>query len=1122
MSDQGTKSNRQRIETLLELVESVVAPYVEDGMKATFGNRWRDVGRVPKSLGPRSPIDAHAALFMLTSNWREVFQKTLPPDARDAASATMAGRNAWAHSSGAMDEQRTLRALSGGAELLEHLKADEAATTVRTMFESLQREMVASKRVSSGRLRREKRSDAESDKAASESASAPSSGDGASASSPPVQGSLLGGGDVQGLTAWRKVMPPREDVLTGRLNKDSFAANLGVADRAYRSKAGEETEADPIAFFDSTHLTRGLQLVLEQAGTRFVGGDAPSTIGLQTNFGGGKTHTLLSLFHMANIGDLTRSETLSSVRETLGRDELPDVRTAVFSGVDKGPDQPLEDAAGRSIRTLWGYVAWHLGGEEGLALVAAAEEAGTSPGAETMQKVLELTGKPSLVLLDELVVYIRQLREERFEAHLSFLQSLTEAAIQVPNALIVASLPASDVEAGSEGGREALRRLEALFGRVQSAWEPAQGSETYAVVRRRLFQEIDEKGTRERNRSIEAFSRTYRDQENDFPVDCGKPAYREAMRESYPIHPLVFDTLAETWGPLEGFQRTRGVLSLIARAIHASYMEQSDEPLILASSIRIDDPSVKGALIEPLGSPAWSSIIDAEVAGVGSKPYRLDERRPRFGRSAVARRAACAVFLQSAPGADLARGMASPELRLACVRPGDQPALFGEALRELHEQSAHLHQAEGRYWYGPKPTLKRVAQQREADIEDERVDAEVVRTLTEMSGARANWSRVHAGLDRALEASDERSSALVVLGPNYPHEDGIDSPAEREALDGLGRRVNGQRRYRNALLFLAADSQAIKDCRRLVRTALAWRSVLEDDTLDLAESQRSDARASTKNAQHAATEQIRKSWHRVLVPEPGLEGGASVSLTRVGRRNANGRTPAEYAWKTAVTEGHVHERLGVKTLTERIEKLWPKDADVLAIDTVREWYFEHLHMERVRDESVIAESIAEAVGMLVDAPFGYAARVTDGELENVSLDKGVPVVFGTGAALVRREVAESYLSREGSATPVSGSLPSESSAASSDGQGEERHGDSALVRRATRFTGVVTLDAARGAARAAQAFEDIVSELGAGANTTVRITLEIQAEAPDGFDADVVDIVTDNARTLEFDHGQFD
>ena len=283
------------------------------------------------------------------------------------------------------------------------------------------------------------------------------------------------------------------------------------------------------------------------------------------------------------------------------------------------------------MRTIWGYLAYRLAGDEGLALVGGAEEAGTNPGGEALEKVLRATGGPALILLDEIVAYVKQLGGERYEANLSFFQSLTEAAARVPQALVVGSLPESEDEAGGDRGRETLARLEKLFGRVQSSWQAAQGTETYAIVRRRLFQELDEAGEKARDKTIDAYRRLYRENKKDFPAGVDEAAYAELMREAYPVHPMLFDKLAQEWGTLERFQRTRGVLKFIAESARRIWMDTSNAPLIQPGSIPLGDPAVRGSVIEPLEGQAWAAIVDGEVESDRALPLRLDGEKQRYG-----------------------------------------------------------------------------------------------------------------------------------------------------------------------------------------------------------------------------------------------------------------------------------------------------------------------------------------------------------------------------------------------------------------------------------------------------------------------------------------------------------
>jgi Protein of unknown function (DUF499)/Swt1-like HEPN len=1098
-------TNRDRIGKMNELVEAGALPFVNEHMKKKFGTHWRQHARVPNSLAPKADLDAHALLYIVMNNWRDVFQHHLKPEIRDAASAAFAGRNKYSHSSGAIDDNITLRALSGAHELLVGMYAKPQAEAAKALFDGLQNDMVRRRLEAEGKL---KKPAAAEDKPAAPAVTKKTEEE--------KQPDFLGGGRVEGLTPWRIACPPRDDVLEGRLNKDAFAANLAAAARG----EGSETYKDSRAFFNATHLTHGLELTLGNAAKRLGGGGGPSTIGLQTNFGGGKTHTLLSLLHMARLGDPASVEALASMRAQFDGLSLGNVKTAVFVGTDKGPDVPLDTVDGRPVRTLWGYLAHSLAGREGLSIIEAAEAAGTNPGGEAFKRVLDAAGGPSLILLDELVAYVRQLDNERYEAHLSFIQSMTEAAAQSDNALIVGSLPESDIEAGGgEKGLDTLRRLEKLFGRTQSSWQPAQGSETYAVIRRRLFQELDDNGEKARKRTVEAFRKIYRDNKGDFPAGTAEKDYEEKLLEAYPVHPMLFDKLSSEWGGLDKFQRTRGVLSLMARTIYASYREGRDDPLILPSSLQIDDPEVRGALIEPLDSPAWGSIVDAEVDGDRSLPVRIEMSRTRYREKRIASRASRAVFVCTAPQGDARGGLTGPELRLACVQPGDQVSIFGDALRELSEQSSYLYEAEGRYWFGSKPTLNKLAANRAGDVDADQIDAEIVKALQEDERARGQWSGVHTAPYPPQDVEDRPATRLVILGPDTPYSQGDASAAYLAALDAVSRRAGGQRRFRNALVFLAADERQLEEVRKTMRRALAWKGISEDRALDLTESQKQDAASRAAEAMKGARQAIRKAWSHLLSPEPSPDGGAALMLDRTGLRPTGQRSPAEAAWDKAQEADFVISRLGKASLTDRLRDLWSDEQPHLSVDQVKDWFFEFPYMERLRDDQVLADALADALVDLDErnVAFGIASAAQDGKYSDLKFNQSAVVRFGSGQLLVRREVAETQLQAAQPASEAGdegGAQPGRPSAPGGVKEPEKA--------RPTRFTGTISLDALRGASKAGLIFNDVIGELDSADGVDLKITLEITATSRSGFPEDVEEIVRDNAKDLGFDTQRFD
>ncbi len=1099
-------SNKIRLGKMLDMVGVSLGPYVEAALADHYGKNWRQHANFPDTVARGGRLDTQALLRLFQNEWRDVFSKHLGHNVRDAVTATNAGRNAWAHLAPGEDvaDDVALRALSGAAELLESINSPKARDA-RAIVNGLMAQMA-------GKLAPPK---AQAVEAAPAAASTPRPTLTLKSETPPApKPTQLGLGFNEGLRvgaleAWRFVAPPREDITAGRLTLDHFAANLAVVDRG----EVQGTYGDPDEFFRATHMTGGLKLVLENGASRLARGVGPSVIGLQTNFGGGKTHTMLALLHLARASN---PAALQGVSDILGASAggLKGAKAVAFSGSDKGPDVPLIFAGPRPLRTIWGYLAYRLAGDEGLALISGAEEAGTNPGGEALEKVLRAVGGPALVLLDEIVAYVKQLGGERYEANLAFFQSLTEAATRVPNSLIVGSLPESEDESGGDRGRETLARLEKLFGRVQSSWQAAQGTETYAIVRRRLFQELDASGIKARDKTIDAYRRLYRESRKDFPAGVDESAYAELMREAYPVHPMLFDKLAQEWGGLDRFQRTRGVLKFIAESARRIWMNSSDEPLIQPGSIPLGDPLVRGSVIEPLEGPAWAAIVDGDVESDRSMPVRLDGEKQRFGERRAATRAARAVFLGTAPSGDARGGMTGADVRLACAVPDENVSVFGDALAELASRSSHLYTNGTAYWFGSQPTLRKLAETRAQERSDDEANDAIVLLLKADANARGRFAKVHVCPDHPEEAEDGTAVALVILHPSTPHDARADgSLAMAAADDALKRRTGGRLRLaRNTLLFVAAEAGALAEARKAAKLLVAWRSIRDDKALDLKDSQRKDVEQQIQQGQAALESSVRRAWSQILAPVARkLDDGSPFVLERVPVRNTSGKSVAQAVWERVSADDLVYEKLGRLTLGDRITANWPPDADHLPLTTIRDWFVQYVAFERLRDETVLADALSE---MLRDAfgGFAYAEALTEGGAYwGLSVAKAVTVRFDGDAMLVRGDVAEAQLraAQGPPPTPISPSSPLAPLPPSAPAELK-------LDRALRRFFGSVDLNPDRPVRDLQPIIDSVISELLRADGVRLTLRLEIEATSSAGFSPEDAAVVRDNAKTLKF------
>ena len=1085
----ATTEARGRIDRGLDAVRLGLGPYVAKHMHDRHGERWREYASRARGGDTKDELDVYGLLKTLLDNWSELFRHDDKlRKARSFISVALDARHKVAHFSGELSAREALRYLDAMRELLAAVGAEAEEGTVEALYEE-QRKANGIDRSAQSQLELEP--------------------------PPPEQ-----------LRPWREVCEPHPDVLEARFSDAEFAANLALVDEG----EGAEEYTDPAAFFRITYATEGLRRVLISTITRLGGQGGEPVIGLQTNFGGGKTHTMLALYHLGGAAEVGyRPEELQGLQplfDAAGVKTVGRVRRAVFVGTHKGAAEAMHAEGAREIRTPWGYLAYRLGGWKAVESIADSERAGTNPGSERLMPILRESA-PCLILMDEVVAFARQLRGLQYDAFHAFVQSLTEAVAAVPGAVVVGSLPESGTEVGDEQGHDALRRLEKIFGRVQSAWMPASGIETFEIVRRRLFQPLDETGERARDETIQAFRKLYRENRADFPAEVREGAYEEQMRRAYPLHPEVLRRFSGDWSVLEKFQRTRGILKIMANAVYALWSAQSRAALITPALLPFHDQKVRTALLEPLHR-AYGPILQSEVDGDQSLTASIEAQRPRLLRVRAATLAARAVFFATAPHAGTARGgMTGTELRLACAQPGDQIAIFGEALQELASRSAHLYRDEDRFWFSPQPTLRKLAADRARDVSEENANTRIVEVLREEQQGKAGFARVHSVPDNPTDVDDRRATALVILPPSATHEANGDSatPGVTYARDAMERRGTGQRQYRNALVFVAPDASKIDAARENARRERAWRSIVDDADLreQLTQAQTSEAEREARRSRDALLQSVRSAWVQVLHPGPpgeatgdgGLGAGYLMHSTRLVNRGG-AKSITQTVWEKVSADGTVFDQIGPENLVRSLEPIWSSERKHLAIATIRDWVASYVYMPRLRDEA----TLDGAVQRLVEDPtFEYAfasafeeetgtySDVTDGELI-------MPGGFDDGL-LVRRSAVVAQKPDPSDETTDDKDRPPFTLPSSKPDDDPKKPTEKPQPRR---FFAHVDVDADRAGLEVARIMDGLLVELTRGNGSTVRVSVEIQGNAQEaGYPPDVVETVKANARDLKLD-----
>jgi len=891
-----------------------------------------------------------------------------------------------------------------------------------------------------------------------------------------------------------------------------------------------------VQFFRRTYLTTGLDLLLTNALRRLAGSGGDPVIKLQTNFGGGKTHSMLALFHLLSGRKAAELPGLENIFRRAEVSEPPKVKRAVLVGNKISPGGPSRKPDGMIVRTLWGELAWQLGGKEGYTMVKEDDEKATNPG-DRLRLVFNRFS-PCLILIDEWVAYARQLHENKdlpagdFETHFTFAQALTEAVRASRNALLVVSIPASDdpsaqsegvseLEVGGVRGREALKKLENIIGRTETPWRSASAKESFAIVRRRLFIEPSTPDLfRARDTVVRAFCEMYRKNRSEFPSETAEGAYEEDLREAYPIHPEIFKRLNDDWATLVTFQRTRGVLRLMAAVIHSLWEREDKSLLILPGSLPIDDPIVQSELTRYL-PPTWTPVIDKDIDGPDSLPLQIDRDKPNIGRYSAARRVARTIYLGSAPTFDAAnKGVEDLRIKLGCTQPGETAAVFGDALRHLSENATYLYVNDRRYWFSTQPTVNRLAEERASQKSDDDVVKEITNRLRDEQRDKGDFARVHAAPLSSADVPDEAAARLVILGPEQAHAaKESESPARKVAAQFLQWRGSSPRHYANTLVFLAADRSRFADLDKAIRMYLAWKSIDEErQTLNLDFFQANQARTKHQQWNDTVRSRIPECFFWLLVP---TQRSAQDTVDWQEIRLQGVDSLPVRASKKLKNDGLLIVRWAPTLLRLELDKIPLWRGNHVPIKQLVEDFASYLYLPRLCDASVLIEVIREGLSFLMwpQESFAYAEDFDEATGRYRGLRTGQNVrlsednLFGL---LVRPEPALKQMEADGVTAPAPvGSQPGGTTSFGSQPRttSEPRPPETTKPRR---FHGTVQLDPARVGRDAGRVADEVVTHLVGLVGSSVRVTLEIEADIPEGAPDNVVRTVTENSRTLKF------
>jgi len=810
------------------------------------------------------------------------------------------------------------------------------------------------------------------------------------------------------LKPWIEVVSLHPDVIGENFSEDIFALDLGPLADGNPSVAA--VYRDPEHFFRVSYITRGLRSLLNDSLSRLAGGTGNRVMKLVTPFGGGKSHTLASIFHAAKS-----RKALDVLPDAEGLPWPKGVRTAVFDGqfFDATNGKVLSGEKFRA-QTMWGWIAWSLGGKDGYELLRKQDETRVAPGGDEILELLK-TG-PNLILLDEVLTYlircggVKVLETNLKEQTLLFLQSLTVAVSNTTNTVLVFSMQSSK-PSESLDYNSLFHTVDHLAGRKDQLREPVEGNEVLSVIQRRLlarvpsieeatpaataFQEIVTQMRR-------AYASSKMEQEQ---AEQEGITLRDRVRAAYPFHPALIDLMRERWAAIPDFQRTRGALRFLAACLRAAKKEDRSRSVLGPGDVPLQDAEVRLAFFKEVGQqPDFQAVMEKDFMGANASARQIDERRARENPGETgkryASRLATAILMYSfgglkrdgGTGADiLPPGINEPELLSVCVGPDMDSTTALACLKELREKCLYLHFDGVNYCFKKDPNVTLLVE-REAEVvaRDER---EVERKIKEMLEERIGGARNAVVWPEKSGEIDDRVAMFMLA---YAPLDFATKPkAERERLAKETFEKHGEkpRVFKNGLGLAVPAADQVEVLRRSVRYIIAMERVRQNAKKhNLTDDQRDQLKEKEASERNSVESAFVKLYTEVWLPKQN--GGLSVETVAIGGRQLTARLDDQ---KRALVHKRAMELLrdiGRRVFTSVVPskivelfQLGESKPGIKASDLV-DGFYSFLGFTRLEDVTAIKRAVIKGVG---DGVFGLYVGATptlgsDGRYQ-VALDR---------------------------------------------------------------------------------------------------------------------------------------
>lgn len=782
------------------------------------------------------------------------------------------------------------------------------------------------------------------------------------------------------LKPWYQVVTPREDLRGNRpLDASEFAVHLDHI-RTGRDTVSKDY-ADPARFFERTYLTGSLLDLASQVVRRLSGiqVETSAVFNMSTQFGGGKTHSLATLFHLARHGDAANKwKGVDTILLKAQVKTVPKAATAVFVGTEfdaiagrKGDGEP-------DRKTPWGEIAWQLGGEAAFAKVAQHDAQAISPAGDVIREMLP-TG-PTLILMDELLNYISSGRKLGMrDQFFNFLQNLCEESRARNNLVLCVSIPRSDLEMNPDDQRD-HDSIKKLCDRLGKAVLMSADREMQEIIRRRLFEwdglTSDAKAT------VSAYADWAADHAQEL-AGVDRDAVYEQFKACYPFHPSVISLFERKWQSLPRFQRTRGVLRLLALWVAHNYQDEhrknTQEPLITLGLAPLDNSMFRAALFEQLGSAELEIPVTADIAGKTSESHslRLDkEGTDAIKKAQLHRKVATTIFFESNGGQSQSRAEASlPEIKTDVCGPEVNTADIDTALEGLAGTCFYLQWERNRYRFGLSPNLNQVLVNRRGGVQPKAIDERIRQRTEELF--RKNSTDACKFIEREFfpkrsnDVKEVPRITLVAMSLEHPAQE----RATLDLMEAIVRDCGAKgRTFKSALIFAAPDPN--ENIRDKTREVLAWEDIDDDEETKnrIDDGQKNLLKRNLKNAQRDLDEAIFRTYKHLYLL------GKNNKLRHIDLGNitstAAGSLVEVYLQRLGSSGGL--DEVVESVPARKLSNFWPASQTEWSTKAVRDAFYSSPLLPRLFNPDAIKRTISDGVSQGL---IGYATKDAAGRLK---------------------------------------------------------------------------------------------------------------------------------------------